>query len=42
MITLQIVDNGGDDDHPGVSAYQYMLQQNVGKTMLQFQVSKSY
>ena len=24
---------------PGVSAYQFMLEQNVGRTMLQFQVS---
>ena len=26
---------------PGVIAYQYMLEQNVGRTMLQFQVSLS-
>ena len=24
---------------PGVAAYQFMLEQNVGRTMLQFQVS---
>jgi hypothetical protein len=24
---------------PGVNAYQFMLEQNVGKTMLQFQVN---
>ena len=25
---------------PGVAAYQFMLEQNVGRTMLQFQVSR--
>jgi len=34
--SLQMEHSGGPH-HPGVSAYQYMLEQNVGKTMLQFQ-----
>ena len=35
-------DGGGGQSHPGVAAYQFMLEQNVGKTMLQFQVSRSF
>ena len=37
---FQLLDNdgGGGQSHPGVAAYQFMLEQNVGKTMLQFQV----
>jgi len=37
--SLQLLDNdgGGGQSHPGVAAYQFMLEQNVGKTMLQFQ-----
>merc|ERR1719474_983942 len=34
--SLQMEHKGGPH-HSGVSAYQYMLEQNVGKTMLQFQ-----
>ena len=36
---LQVLDTDTEDaSHPGISAYQFMLEQNVGKTMLQFQV----
>ena len=36
---FQVVDTDTEDaSHPGISAYQFMLEQNVGKTMLQFQV----
>merc|ERR1719474_1470696 len=34
--SLQMEHKGGPH-HSGVSAYQYMLEQNLGKTMLQFQ-----
>jgi hypothetical protein len=34
-IYSQVTDPSTD---PGVNAYQFMLEQNVGKTMLQFQV----
>ena len=34
---FQSVDTEGGSG-PGISAYQFMLEQNVGRTMLQFQV----
>ena len=38
-LIFQVVDTDTEDaSHPGISAYQFMLEQNVGKTMLQFQV----
>ena len=38
-LMLQVLDTDTEDaSHPGISAYQFMLEQNVGKTMLQFQV----
>lgn len=36
--SIKVLDaDTGDASHPGISAYQFMLEQNVGKTMLQFQ-----